>query len=68
MKSYSFEIDGGKTYPQGKPEWPYLLRLSMDKKKALALIRDLAHQVLTLQDDEGIEVPLVGKLGKTKDE
>lgn len=59
-KELRFEIDGGKTYPNGKPDWPHWLQLTMNRRDAAQLINDLSAR-LVVQDKEHISMYLFGK-------
>ena len=65
LKDWRFTQDAGKVYIDGKAHWPDLLRLDLDREQLLAL----AEQCLrSARIDEGIEIPLFGKLERLADE
>ncbi len=67
MAHLTFNVDGGKTSPQGKPSWPDYLSLEMSKKEALRQISKLAHMVATAEESETIAIFLPGVLTQEED-
>lgn len=61
-KTFDFIVHGGQVTVEGKPQWPDLLTLRMTHQQALALIRALASQLESGEDDGEVTVVNVGIL------
>ena len=55
-----FEVDGGRTTPEGKPHWPDNLTLVLSKSDALDLIVQLANQCHAHEEGD-VVVQFVGQ-------
>jgi hypothetical protein len=66
MNFWFFNLGAHKPVDQwarrGKPEWPELITVRMNKRQAIAQLASLARQLEARQEEEDFEMQLTGQL------